>query len=142
MREIFVSGDVSKDFTRLGINANLTFEGKDILEIKIFEVSDNDFDTLCNEPDIEGTWNNCGWRYFDGSNMDAPKNELLVNNKSLKCWYEEDEDPLAYDNLLEYLCWHLGASTFKNIGALATDLAKYNEIKLSTLFNEYQGDKQ
>lgn len=147
MREIFVSGDASKDFERLGIKPNLTYSYDDILQFKIYEVKDCEFETLCNEPNLEGTWEDCGWRHYEGSNMGIPKDEVIVNNKSLKCWYyndideEEDDERFEYDNLLEYFCWHLGASTFTNVCSLATDLAKYNNIKISELFTDYQGNK-
>ena len=48
--------------------------------------------------------------------------------------------PYEYKDLLEYFCEELGASTEKNVCALAVDLAKYNGLTLSELFKIYGGD--
>lgn len=148
MRELLISGNVDNDFKRLGVNPKLTYGDED-KEYKVYEVSEEDFEILCNEPDIEGTWENCGWRYCTGSNKGVVNNKLIVNGKELKCWYKEDfEEGLdeleeefkpEYDDLLTYLCDECGCSTFKNVCALTTDLAKANNLKLSQLFNGYQG---
>ena len=55
--------------------------------------------------------------------------------------YIEDNYRYKYDNLLEYFCDELGASTAKNVCALATDLAKYNEMSMALLFKLYGGSK-
>lgn len=142
MKEILVSGDVTKDFTRLGINAILTYDNEAIY--KVYEVPDEDFKILDNEPDVTGTWIDCGWRYSDGSNIGQPQDKLIVNNKELICWYEKDIDEddelykYDYDDLLEYLYYNMGCSMFKNVCALSMDLAKYNNLKLSELFKIYQ----
>ena len=44
-----------------------------------------------------------------------------------------------YRDLLEYFCGELGASTGRNVCALATDLAKYNNITMAELFRKYGG---
>lgn len=149
MKEILTSGDCKIDFQRLGINPTLTY-GNDETEYNVYELSEDEFEILCNEPDIEGTWENCGWRHCTGSNKGFVNNTLSINNKELKCWYEEefeeDLDELEeeefkpeYEDLLTYLCDECGCSTFKNVCALTTDLAKVNNLKLSQLFKEYQG---
>lgn len=147
MIEILTSGNVDNDFKRLKINPKLTYQGKDEMEYKVYEVSDKDFEILCNEPDIEGTWENCGWRHCIGNTKGAVNNILIVNGKELKCWYEEyfeedleeleEEFKPEYDDLLTYLCDGCGCSTFKNICALTVDLAKANNMKLSKLFKTY-----
>ena len=53
--------------------------------------------------------------------------------------YGEGSYNIECDNLLSYLCDEVGASTFKNVCALTIDLAKYNNMKLSELFEIYQG---
>lgn len=55
--------------------------------------------------------------------------------------YIADNYRYEYSNLLEYLCDELGASTEKNVCALATDLAKYNEMSIAKLFMIYGGSK-
>lgn len=148
MKEILASGNVDKDFKRFGINAKLTYGNEDT-DYKVYEVTEEDFSILCNESDIDNTWINCGWRHCLGSTKGAVNNILIVNGKELKCWYEEDfEEGLEeleeefkpeYDDLLTYLCDECGCSTFKNICALTVDLAKYNNMKLSELFERYEG---
>lgn len=135
--EILTMGNVRKDFDRLRITGAERYRGK---EYGVWEVLDSSFKTLCDEPDdIEGAWDNCGWRHCIGSNMDGVNNELIVNGHPLKCWYDSDDKP-EYDNLLDYLLEEIGCSQPKNICALATDLAKFNGLKLSELFIKYQGD--
>lgn len=142
MKEILTSGDITKDFKRLGIIVRQTYKGK---KYGVCEVTDKEFDILCDEPEIEGTWKNCGWRYSEGSNMGDPTIALLVNHHSLECWYDpidtEDEETYIpeYVNLLEYLCNAMGCSKPSNVCALTKDLAKHNGMKLSELFIKYQG---
>ena len=152
MVEILTSGDISKDFNRLGVQIRQTYIGE---EYSIHEVTEREFEKLCNEPDIENTWINCGWRYSEGSNLGEVNSELIIKNKKLKCWYEpieEDEDyeneyddleeedyKPEYSSLLEYLEIEKGCSTFRNVCACTIDLAKQNNMKLSELFKLYQG---
>jgi hypothetical protein len=112
----------------------------------------------------EGAW----WRYATGSNLGVPTNYFKVNSIEIKAWcgsyrddlykdyFEESEEeqelytgpddyvavnmPYEYKNLFEYFCEELGASTEKNVCALAVDLAKYNGLTLSGLFKIYGGD--
>lgn len=149
MKEILVSGNPTKDFERLGVNPILTY-GDDETEYRVYEVSDEDFQVLINEPDseeIDGIWEDCGWRYCEGSNQGTPNATLKINNKELKCWlenvFEDDKESYipSYNNLLNYLCEEMGISEFRNVCALAKDLAKYNGIKMSELFKIYQDKK-
>lgn len=143
MKEILVSGNAEKDFKRLGIKAKLTYGNEDT-EYKVYEVTEEDFSILCNEPDIDNTWINCGWRHCEGSNMGYPNVFLYINETRIKCWLDEFDDELIqfqdYDYLLEYIEEEVGATTFKNICAIVTDLAKYNRMKMSELFKIYQGE--
>lgn len=142
MKEILTSGDITKDFKRLGIIVRHTYKGK---KYGVCEVTDKEFKILCNEPEIKGTWKNCGWRYSEGSNMGDPTITLLVNHHSLECWYDpidiEDEETYIpeYTNFLEYLCDGVGASQFRNVCTLSKDLAKYNNMSIAELFKKYQG---
>lgn len=144
MKEILVSGNPTKDFERLCITPKLTYGDEDIkdTEYKVYELTEEDFKILRDElDDIEGTWDDCGWRYCESSNQGNINAILKVNGNKMKCWVdEEDNDSFCaeYDNLLEYLYDVMGASTFKNICALTMDLAKYNNMKLSELFKNYQ----
>jgi hypothetical protein len=152
MKEILTMGDITKDFNRLGITIRQTYKTNDSDEYGVCEVTDEEFKILCDEPDdVAGTWEDCGWRYCEGSNQGIPSEKLVVNNKKLICWYEpyeddeegleDEEEPCTpqYTNLLEYLCDHMGCSQPRNVCALTKDLAKYNNMKLSELFKIYQG---
>ena len=143
MKEILVSGNVDKDFKRLGVNAKLTYGNEDT-DYKVYEVTEEDFDILCNEPNTDNTWINCGWRYCEGSNMGYPNVYLNINEKRIKCWmYEFEDEPIElydYETLIEYINEECGATTFKNICAIAIDLAKYNKMKMSELFKVYEGE--
>lgn len=155
MVEILIMGDVAKDFKRLGVKLNQTYSGP---EYSVCEVTEEEFKILCDEPDIKGTWVNCGWRYCKGSNQEKPCQKVLINNKEIIAWYDDsldfdsEEERLAYieehggvmplerfDDLLTYFVIEMGVCQPKNICALSVDLAKYNNIKLSELFNIYQG---
>jgi hypothetical protein len=54
--------------------------------------------------------------------------------KYIAAWHTTE-----YKDLLEYFCEELGASTERNVCALATDLAKYNNITMAELFRKYGG---
>ena len=110
------------------------------------------------------------WRYAEGSNMGTPNCEFIINGCKIDAWQNEwyvddlvegynrlplDEQleyggvegyisenyTYEYSDLLEYFCDELGASTEKNVCALATDLAKYNEMSIAKLFMIYGGSK-
>ena len=142
MNEILVSGNCNNDFKRLCVQPTLTYSSNST-HYKVYEVSEKDFNILCNEPDIKGTWVDCGWRHCTGSNMGEVDNVLIVNDKELKCWYEEHEINELYmpvfKDLSDYIRNELVATTFKNVCAVCVDLAKYNSMKLSDLFKIYQG---
>lgn len=110
----------------------------------------------------DGAW----FRHVEGSILGVPSDRFVINNKEIIAWRNEDryediregyytldEDEqkeydsakeyadilckYRYDNLMEYLCDELGASTAKNVCALAIDLAKYNHMSLGKLFEVY-----
>ena len=111
---------------------------------------------------------NSWWRCAEGSNMGEVNEEFVINGLPIVAWRDEyrisdykdewnvmDEDEQSeyenfegflntwlikeYPHLLEYFCHELGASTERNICALATDLAKYNNITMAELFKKYGG---
>jgi hypothetical protein len=112
----------------------------------------------------DGSW----WRGADGSNMGMINEEFIINGLPIMAWrneyrvgeyindwndmneeerdeYEDFEDflntwfPKEYAHLTTYFCDELGASTERNVCALATDLAKYNNITMAELFRRYGG---
>ena len=170
MKEI-IGERMNNVFAALGVTVNRTFKGRVGYwnEFSVWEISDKDFDVLCNMTDEEFkkyakdlAW----WRYADGSNQDAPDHEFTINGEKIIAWYDadrdedliedfEDEDEVdkeggleayiatwhttSYDKLIDYLNSELGASTERNVCALAVDLAKYNNITVSELFRKYGG---
>lgn len=149
MIEFLTMGNITKDFNRLGIPVRQTYNGKDY---GVCEVTDEEFKIMLEEPDdIEGTWEDCGWRHCNGSNQGNTNSTLIIKGKELKCWYtpwaddEETEDKdnesylPKYNNLLTYLCDEVGVSQPRNVCALAKDLSKYNDITMAQLFKTYQG---
>ena len=133
---------------------------------EVWEVYEKDFKILCDmtEEMFESYCPNGWWRYSKGSIMGFPCNEFTINNHSILAWdgysrehWEKDcrmclnpcggthEDweycygGREYSTITEYLCEELGASTEKNVCALLTDLAKYNNMKMSELMRKYEG---
>lgn len=133
---------------------------------EVYEISRQDMkklDEIFEWPDSYG-W----WRYAKGSNMGTPFSFFTVNGKELIAWdgykredlrddwadepdeekaayhysfkeYEETQYPHKYSTLTEYMCDELGASTERNVCALAVDLARANGLKMSELFQIYEG---
>lgn len=148
MIEILTCGNVEKEFNKLGVEFRQTYKSE---ECGVCEVTEEEFKILCDDAERDDEeWKEGGWNYCKGSNQGKTNNVLKVNGKELKCWYEPDEDELEEleegedyyrpepSDLLEYLCDIMGCSAFKNVCALTKDLAKYNDIKLSELFEKYQ----
>ena len=145
MKEVLTFWEIKEDFERLGIRVRKTYVGKEYI---VCELSDEEFKSLCDEPDIKGTWENGGWRYVDSSILGEPNIVREIRGKQLKCW-EGDTDyvdfmkeigiEVKHENLLDYMSEELGVGQMGNVCALAMDLAKYNGMKMSELFEVYQG---
>jgi hypothetical protein len=127
---------------------------------KIGDMTDDEYERVASDD----SW----WRSSDGSNMGMANEEFIIKGVPIVAWrdeyrvsdYEDDwndmdeeekseyenfEDfintwfPNEYSHLMEYFCEELGASTERNVCALATDLAKYNNITMAELFRRYGG---
>lgn len=144
MVEILVQGNIEEDLKRLGIKATRTY-GNEYTDYQVYELSKEEYEKLSNdadERDIEdGFWLHGGWRWAEGSNMGNPNTRMTVRGEELVCWEKEwngmQED--EYKDLLTYLCNEIGASAFRNVCALAVDLAKWNNMTMAQLFEKYQG---
>lgn len=106
------------------------------------------------------------WRYSLGSILGTPYVIYKVNGHDLIAWDERHENERCckgcsdlkngmcegtdddicncigercYPTLFRYICDEIGASTEKNVCAIAVDLAKYNGLSLGELFHRYQG---
>lgn len=151
MKEI-LGGNLEQAFERLDIDAHMTYMGRTILDgnTQVWEVGDEDFKRLCDvdEDDWKKDWG--WWRSAEGSNMCNPLENFIIKGQEIIAWdgtgrleaEEEGEDwwyKREYSCLLEYFCEELGASQPRNVCALAVDLARINNMKMSELFQKYQG---
>ena len=126
--------------------AEITYSGYG--EYEVWEVSDKLFEEMCNmteEKFEEIAGEEAWWRSSDGSNLGTPDTYFIVNDAELLAW----DSPIysskkghRYSNLSEYLCECLGASLPKNGCALATDLALYNNMTMSELFEIYEKNEK
>jgi hypothetical protein len=156
MREI-LGDNLEKVMEVHNINAMKTYQGnKTNTDFRqVWELEDEDFEKLSNISDDDWLGDYGWYRYAEGSNMEIVDRRYNINNHYIKAWdgvgredWEEENkkvspddrwfEPRKYSNLLEYFCEELGASTEKNVTALAIDLAKQNGIKMSELFKKYQ----
>jgi len=157
MKEI-LGGSLEKAFEKFNIVATKTYQSNNEHTdfTQVWELEDDEFEKLCKITDEEWEGIDGWWRYAKGSNMGVVNRRYNINNHYIKAWdragreeWEEENktlpqddrwfEPRKYSNLLEYFCEELGASTEKNVTALAIDLAKQNGMKLSELFAMYQG---
>jgi len=94
-------------------------------------MSDDEFVKLAGED----AW----WRSAEGGNLGIPDTKFKVNGEMLLGWNWQDKKRRKYENLSDYLCECVGASTEKNVCACAVDLAKYNHMMMAELFEKYEG---
>ena len=108
--------------------ADITYAGN---RYEVWEVSDELFEKMCNmseEEFVEIAGEDAWWRQSYGSNLGYPEETTIVNG-----------DEIEYENLSEYLCECIGVSQPRNVCACAMDLAKYNDMTMGELFEEYEG---
>lgn len=164
--EILGGNGLHKAFKELGIKATKTYRGSEKPHYEIWELSKDDLKKIEYIVEWKDEWG--WWRYAKGSNMGTPFDFFTVNGKELIAWdgykredivldwanepdeekaayhysikeYEETLYPRVYENLLTYMCEELGASTEKNVCALAVDLARANGMTMAQLFKTYEG---
>lgn len=135
------------------LEGKLTYNGK---RYEIWEISDEVHKVLCDMTDeyFEEKYPKSMWCSSESSNIDVPDIEATVNNLPLIAWenihnedIDEDDDEYlyienVYPDLTTYFCDALGASQPYGICALAVDLAKHNNMKMSELFIQYEGDNK
>ena len=126
--------------------AEITYS--DYGKYEVWEVSDKLFEKMCNmteEKFEEIAGEEAWWRSSESSVLGCPDTYFTVNDAELLAW----DSPIYsskkwhdYSNLTEYLRECLGASLPKNVCALATDLALYNNITMGELFEIYEKDEK
>lgn len=113
---------------------------------EVWEITDESFERLIDIPDElwKQEW---GWfRYAEGCNISHwPVATFIVNGKYMLGFYNEFDDfwkekqERMYASLCDYLSNVIGASTPKNVCALAVDIAKLNAMTMAELFTIYEG---
>lgn len=130
---------------------------------RLCELTDEQFEQCASDD----AW----WRQSDGSVMGTPCYDFVINGNPIVAWtnegrlddlhdeleelsseekeeYKDVDDycdtwmTTEYKDILDYFCDELGASTGRNVCALATDLAKYNNMTLAELFRKYGGSNE
>lgn len=123
-------------------DAEITYAGNSSgINYEVWEVSDELFKTICSLSEGEFTslaGDDAWWRSSEGSVLGYPDSEFVVNGKTLRCWDMGRTGRDEFTCLTEYLCDNVGASLPKNVCACAVDLAKYNDMKMSELFEVYE----
>lgn len=164
--EILAGGGIKTAFNELDIEATKTYHGSDKPHYQVWEIDKADLQKLDETyewPDHYG-W----WRFAKGSNMGTACSIFNINGHELIAWdgsnredlidywndepydekaayhfsykeYEEQNMPHKYDTLLDYFSHELGASTERNVCALAVDLARTNGMSMAELFEKFQG---
>ena len=159
--EILGNSKLSRAFSDLKISATLVYQGK---ELCVWAVSEKDFNTLCDYPKNKWKEEWGWWRYSPGSIIsDYPTHLFTVNGKPMIGYYdqerlndyaelwaedgemtvkeaEEDYFSRTYKGIRSYLCDVIGASTEKNVCAIAMDIATLNGLTFGELFWTY-GDE-
>lgn len=120
--------------------AEITYAGN---RYEVWEISDDLFKKICDMSEdefVKLAGDDAWWRSCDGSVLGVPDVKYKINGKEMIGWDTEREwEHCRYNNLIEYLCIGMRASTEKNVCACATDLAKYNNMTMGQLFREYEG---
>ena len=164
--EILAGDNIQKAFKELGIKATRTYKSTDEPFYDVWEIEKKDLHLLEETMEWPDDWG--WWRFSKGSNMGTACDIFEVNGQELIAWsgrrrehliddwageledekaayhysfkeYEKDLMPYKYDNLMDYFCNEIGASTEKNVCALAVDLARANGMSMSKLFKTYEG---
>lgn len=127
-------------------HADITYAGN---RYEVWKVDDELFKQMCDmseEEFVELAGDDAWWRQSDGSNLGTPNATVYINGKEILGWVDEpwedendDEWEIHSNSLTSYLCDVIGASQPKNVCACAMDLAKYNNMTISELFNKFEG---
>ena len=125
-------------------DVEITYAGS---RYEVWEVTDELFKKICDmseEEFIKLAGENAWLRQSYGSNLGYPDAEFEVNDKNLVGW----DSPIysskigqKYETLSDYLCNCIGVSQPRNICACAMDLAKYNNMTMGELFENYKKKK-
>jgi hypothetical protein len=156
-----LAGELDKAIEELQMNAKKTYEIQNkpweyCETYQVWELSDEEFDKLCEIDEDDWKSEYGWWRGAKGSNLGGVSYRYNINNHYIKAWdgysrinfMEENKNckpedkwfrDRKYKTLLQYFCEELGVSTERNVCAVAVDLAEQNGITMSELFKKFQG---
>ena len=143
MKEILAGEGFENAVYALQLDCKRTYCGD---KYEVWEIGDNDLEKIICYP--EEIWKpEWGWcRCADGCNITHwPTSTFMVNDAHMIGFYNELDKYARYKidrryvSLTEYLCDVIGASTPKNVCALAVDIAKLNSMTMAELFATYEG---
>ena len=167
MKEIL--GNNLEQFFNNAINGKRTYKGNIYEVWEVSDEIFNTMCDMSEEKFVELAGEEAWWRSAKGNNQGTPSNKYIINGKEIVAWdgysrceyYNDyckdcedridemceasDEDiesccgERKYNTLSSYLCDEMGASMPRNVCALATDLAKYNNMTMGELFTKYEG---
>ncbi len=123
-------------------NADIIYAGK---RYEVWKVSNALFKRMCDMSEdefVELAGADAWWRSAEGSNLGIPDTKFKVNGEILLGWNWRDKKRKEYENLSDYLCECIGASTAKNVCACAVDLAECNNMTMAKLFEKYEGKRK
>lgn len=112
---------------------------------EVWEVSDELFETMCdmNEEEFEKlAGDEAWWCSSEGTIFGVPNCTFEVKGRTLIGWDSpiyESKIGHEYKCLTDYLCNCIGVSAERNVCAIATELAKHNNITMAELFARYEG---
>lgn len=140
--EIIGGAGLEFAFKDLNMDAKCTYKSEQLpFHVEVWEVSANDFKTLCDYSDEEwkdvwGWWRQ-GHCVYHGNIY----NDYIVNGKMMY-GYEpaecEDYEQQPYDSFYNYFRHVHNLSTFYNFCYFAISLADDNRMKVSEFLKEYQ----
>lgn len=138
-REILARG-IDKAIDVLGICAQKTFDGR---LHQVWEMSESEYNRLCDVPKDKWRDDWGYWRGSSGSNIDHAKVDQFVINgiviNAFDCGKNDDRG--VYKDIFEYACEETGASLLSNVTAVLMSVAKINNMRLSTLFEKCYVDE-
>lgn len=144
MKEILGGEGVEKAFLDLGIQAKCMYRSQNehsLCAYEVWQLSDADFNKLSDIPDDDWKDNWGFWRYAPGANIDnQPVRNTIINGHEILARY--DETRAVYPDLLTYFCEEWGASSPKNVCALAADMAQLNGMTMGELFSLLYNSEQ
>lgn len=134
--EILTTNGIKSAFRELNIKAARTYKSTETPHFEVWEIEKFDLHKLEEVNKWPKGWGL--WAYGKGSGYGTACDFFTINGQFLIGWGSNTGNN-TYDKLSDYLCSGLGKSSFEEICALASDLARTNGLSLAKLFKTYEG---